>query len=120
MVYLFYINVIKIRLTCANAFGTKDVYRITPDEDCNSNKLGGPFRNSVFSVKINIPLPLSRYLKLKDAVTGYIACIVDDAARDMGATPGQYGYTVDTGRKYCEAKGFTYFALQNGGWYYTF
>ena len=45
-----------IRLTCANAFGTNDVYRVAPDEDCKSNRLGGPFRNSVHSVTVGISI----------------------------------------------------------------
>ena len=112
MVFPICVNVIMVRLTCANTFGTKNVYQVAADEDCNSNRLGGPFRNAVHAVR----LPLSSTLKVKDSVTGYIACIVDDAARDMGWTPISNGYTfhtVFTGREYCKDRGYSYFALQN-------
>jgi len=54
----------------------------------------------------------------QEAVTAgpmdFIGCFKDDGNRDLNQGPKNYGYNSETCKQACS--GYTYFALQNGGW----
>ena len=60
--------------------------------------------------------PVSCYICKPDheLTFAWVGCYRDDANRDLGEGPKDYGYTPETCADACQA--YSYFGLQNGGW----
>jgi hypothetical protein len=60
--------------------------------------------------------PVSCYICKPDheLTFAWVGCYKDDANRDLGEGPKDYGFTPETCADACQA--YSYFGLQNGGW----
>lgn len=94
-------------LTCANSFGNSPVYKQVSDTQCGSDKLGRKLFNAVYFIKLSSRLAINS--------GGYLACLIDDGARDISTVVGNGNYNSQTGADYCGKRGFAYFALQHHG-----
>jgi len=93
--------------SCDNSYSTpSSTYRKRPAGECNQGGIGkgGPWRNAVYTN--------ARYSAPKSQ--RYLGCYQDNGSRDFRAGPKRYGYRANTCAAAC--KGYTYVALQNGGW----
>merc|ERR1712141_490639 len=95
---------------CGNSYSTKPKYKKMPDIQCRKNRMGGGWRNAIFSVNgLHSKAPTKALSPPK-----YVGCYADDGHRDLKKGPMKYGYNPSTCNKACQK--YRFFGLQNNGW----